>query len=78
MSDARATDGQADVWQFEAPQLPIHKVREAQAYYRDALGFKIVWIYDENDGAVYNGTAEIYFSRVEGPVVPPNERGNGE
>ena len=78
MSDARATDGKADVWQFVAPQLPMHNVRETQAYYRDVLDFKIAWIYDEDDGAVYNGTTESYFARVEGPVVPPNERGNGK
>ena len=52
MSDARAADGKADVWQFVAPQLPMHNVREAQAYYRDVLDFKIAWIDDEDDGAV--------------------------
>ena len=78
MSDARAADGKADVWQFVAPQLPMHNVRETQAYYRDGLDFKIAWIYDEDDGAVYNGTTESYFARVEGPVVAPNERGNGK
>jgi hypothetical protein len=78
MSDARATDGKADVWQFVTPQPSVHNVRETQAYHRDVLGFKIAWIYDEDYGAIYNGTTESYFSRVEGPVVPPNEWGNNE
>ena len=78
MSDARATDGKADVWQFVTPQLPVHNVRETQAYHRDVLGFKIAWIYDEDYGAIYNGTTESYFSRVEGPLAPPKEWGKGE
>ena len=70
MNDARATDGKVDVWQFVTPQLPVRDVREAQRYYRDVLGFKIAWIYDETYGAVYNGTTEIYFSQTDEPIVP--------
>jgi uncharacterized glyoxalase superfamily protein PhnB len=55
--------GGATQWQFMTPQLPVRDVREAQAYYRDVLGCKIAWIYQEEYGAVYNGRTEIFFSR---------------
>ena len=57
-------------WQFVTPQLPVADVREAQAYYRDMLGFKIAWIWREEYGAVYNGTTEIFFVREEGEIQP--------
>ncbi len=55
-------------WQFVTPQLPVRNVRETQRYYRDVLGFKIAWIYEEEYGAVYNGTTEIYFALETGPI----------
>ena len=57
-------------WQFLTPQLPVPDVRRAQAYYRDVLGFKIAWIYQEEYGAVYNGATEIFFSLEEGQIRP--------
>lgn len=57
-------------WQFITPQLPVPDVREAQAYYRDVLGCKIAWIYEEDYGAVYHGATEIFFSRSDGPIAP--------
>jgi catechol 2,3-dioxygenase-like lactoylglutathione lyase family enzyme len=57
-------------WQFVTPQLPVPDVREAQAYYRDVLGFKIAWIYEEEYGAVYNGATEIFFSLEAGEIQP--------
>jgi catechol 2,3-dioxygenase-like lactoylglutathione lyase family enzyme len=60
----------ASGWQFITPQLPVHDVRETQAYYRDVLGCKIAWVWQEEYGAVYNGSTEIYFTRVEGAISP--------
>lgn len=60
----------ADEWQFMTPQLPVPDVREAQAYYRDVLGCRIAWLWQEEYGAVYNGRTEIYFTRVEGVFAP--------
>lgn len=57
-------------WQFVTPQLPVPDVREAQAYYRDVLGFKIAWIYEEEYGAVYHGATEIFFSLAAGEIRP--------
>jgi len=57
-------------WQFMTPQLPVPDVREAQAYYRDVLGCKIAWIYQEEYGAVYNGRTEIFFTRESGSIAP--------
>ena len=57
-------------WHFVTPQLPVANVRETQAYYRDMLGFKIAWIWQEEYGAVYNGRTEIFFVREEGEINP--------
>lgn len=61
--------GQHD-WRFVTPQLPVADVRETQAWYRDMLGFKIAWIWQEEYGAVYNGLTEIYFSKETGEIRP--------
>jgi len=55
-------------WQFVTPQLPVPDVREAQAYYRDVLGFNVAWIYQEDFGAVYNGATEVFFSQEKGEI----------
>ena len=57
-------------WHFITPQLPVRDVRETQAYYRDVLGCKIAWIYEEEYGAVYNGRTEIYFALETGSFEP--------
>ena len=57
-------------WHFITPQLPVADVRATQAYYRDMLDFKIAWIWQEEYGAVYHGTTEIYFVREEGKIQP--------
>jgi catechol 2,3-dioxygenase-like lactoylglutathione lyase family enzyme len=57
-------------WQFATPQLPVPSVREAQAYYRDVLSFKIAWNWQEEYGAVYNGSTEIFFVRETGEIAP--------
>lgn len=57
-------------WQFATPQLPVRDVRETQRYYRDVLGCKIAWIYEEEYGAVYNGRTEIYFSQSDETIAP--------
>src|SRR5690606_10288288 len=46
-------------WLFVTPELPVADVRATQAYYRDVLGFRIAWVYEERYGAVYNGRTEI-------------------
>jgi len=69
MSERERIDPSA-AWRFITPQLPVRDVRASQRYYRDVLGFKIAWIYDEDYGAVYNGTTEIYLSRTDGPIEP--------
>ena len=58
-------------WQFVTPQLPVPDVREAQAYYRDVLGFKIAWIYR---GGVRRrlprGDRDLLFTKEEGEIRP--------
>ncbi len=41
----------ANDWHFVTPQLPVSDIRETQAYYRDVLGFKIAWLWQEEFGA---------------------------
>lgn len=67
----RPTPGDpAASWRFITPQLPVRNVRETQAYYRDVLGFNVAWIFDEDYGAVYNGTTEVFFSESTEPFEP--------
>ncbi len=55
-------------WLFVTPELPVRDVRETQAYYRDVLGFRIAWLYEEEYGAVYNGKTELFLRREAGPI----------
>lgn len=55
-------------WLYATPELPVADVRATQAYYRDALGFRIAWLYQEEYGAVYNGKTELYLRRETGPI----------
>ena len=57
-------------WQFVTPQLGVRDVREAQAWYRDRLGCKIAWIWQEEYGAVYHGTTELFLALEPGPIAP--------
>ncbi len=70
MSTSSSARSNGTDWHFITPQLPVADVRETQAYYRDMLGFKIAWIWQEEYGAVYNGTTEIFFVREEGTIQP--------
>lgn len=55
-------------WLFVTPELPVADVRATQAYYRDQLGFRIAWIYEEEYGAVYQGKTELFLRRETGPI----------
>lgn len=55
-------------WLFATPELPVADVRASQAYYRDVLGFRIAWLYEETYGAVYNGKTEIFLRREAGEI----------
>lgn len=53
------------------PELPVADVERAQQHYRDALGFKIGWLYPGNEiGAVSRGAATIFFRRRSEPFEP--------
>jgi GNAT superfamily N-acetyltransferase len=53
------------------PQLPVANVQETQRFYRDVLGFKIDWIWGENDyGAVSRGRTEFYLIAAKPPFQP--------
>ncbi len=56
-------------WLFATPELPVADVRATQAYYRDVLGFRIAWLYEEEYGAVYQGKTEIFLRREPGPIA---------
>ena len=60
---------------YPVPQLPVKDVEKAQIYYRDILGFEILWIYPDTPGgryigAVNRGTATIFFARTNEPFEP--------
>ncbi len=53
------------------PQLPVKDVAQAQAYYRDHLGFQIEWQHDDGQiGAVSHGECAIFFRATDGPIHP--------
>jgi uncharacterized glyoxalase superfamily protein PhnB len=53
------------------PELPVADVERAQQYYRDTLGFEIVWLYPNKEiGAVSRGTVAIFFRKRDPPFEP--------
>ncbi|MGF1465329.1 MAG: VOC family protein [Sandaracinaceae bacterium] len=53
------------------PELPVRDVAEAQAYYRDKLGFEVAWTYpDAAMGAVTRGPLAIFFRRATSSFEP--------
>jgi uncharacterized glyoxalase superfamily protein PhnB len=53
------------------PELPVADMERAQQHYRDALGFKIGWLYPGNEiGAVSRGNTAIFFRRRSAPFEP--------
>jgi catechol 2,3-dioxygenase-like lactoylglutathione lyase family enzyme len=55
-------------WESITPQLPVADVPGTLAWYRDVLGCRIAWVWNDGGyGAVYSGATELFFARVEGP-----------
>jgi uncharacterized glyoxalase superfamily protein PhnB len=53
------------------PELPVADVERAQQHYREALGFKIGWLYpDKTIGAVSRNDAVIFFRKRTPPFEP--------
>jgi GNAT superfamily N-acetyltransferase len=51
------------------PQLPVLNVPETAQYYRDILGFKIDWMWGENDyGAVSRDSTVLHLCAAEPPL----------
>jgi uncharacterized glyoxalase superfamily protein PhnB len=53
------------------PQLPVDDVEKAQMYYKEILGFEIIWTYpDKSIGAVGREGVAIFFSKTDRPFEP--------
>jgi len=52
---------------FVVPQLEVRDVAAAQAYYREVLGFEVLWIWLDGYGAVGRGEIELFFIREDEP-----------
>ena len=53
------------------PELPVPNLAEAQAYYRDRLGFRIEWTNEAGRiGAVSHGSCALFFRETEDVVRP--------
>ncbi|MFQ5991552.1 MAG: bleomycin resistance protein [Nitrospiraceae bacterium] len=52
------------------PEFPVADVVETQRYYRDVLGFRIDWLWDDNFGAVSKGEVELFFFKSKSPNPP--------
>jgi predicted enzyme related to lactoylglutathione lyase len=49
------------------PELPVQDVERAQQHYRDALGFEIGWLHQDEIGAVSRGNVNIFFRKTTPP-----------
>lgn len=59
------------VFRHPVPELPVRNVAEAQAYYRDRLGFDVAWHNtDGRIGAVAQGSCAIFLRETDGDIVP--------
>gem|GEM_PF-561327 len=58
-----------DMFHYCTPQLPVKDVVKTQEYYRDVLGFKIDWLWEDNFGCVSNGKVQLFFCKNENPIV---------
>jgi uncharacterized glyoxalase superfamily protein PhnB len=53
------------------PQLPVEDVEKAQLYYKEVLGFDILWIEpDKYIGAVGRESTTIFFACTSKPIEP--------
>lgn len=53
------------------PELPVADVVRAQEYYRDTFGFKVNWLYPDNQvGAVSLGEVALFFRKTKQPFAP--------
>jgi uncharacterized glyoxalase superfamily protein PhnB len=59
-------------WRSLTPTLPVRDVKASLAWYRDALGCEIAWVWDDGRfAAVFHGdVVEIFFAPAAGPVTP--------
>jgi uncharacterized glyoxalase superfamily protein PhnB len=59
-------------WQALTPTLPVRDVHASLAWYRDALGCEIAWVWDDGRfAAVFHGdVVQIYFTRADATVTP--------
>ncbi len=53
------------MWKQVNPQLPVADVRATQEYYRDVLGFKIAWLWQDDFGCVQCGAVQIYLTKSD-------------
>jgi GNAT superfamily N-acetyltransferase len=51
-------------------QLPVTNVAETQSYYRDVLGFRIDWIWEDGYGSVSRDEATVFLCASRGIIVP--------
>jgi hypothetical protein len=50
------------------PQLPVEDVEKSQLYYKEILGFEIIWTYPTKYiGAVKRENITIFFARIDKP-----------
>lgn len=47
------------------PQLPVTDLERSVAYYRDALGFRVAWYFDESFVCLENGAAVLFLYAAE-------------
>jgi catechol 2,3-dioxygenase-like lactoylglutathione lyase family enzyme len=54
-------------WEFLVPNLAVRDVPAAQAWYRDTLGLRVNWIWEDNFGSVSADRVELFLYESEEP-----------
>jgi catechol 2,3-dioxygenase-like lactoylglutathione lyase family enzyme len=57
-----------DAFRALVPQLPVADVTRSLHYYRDVLGFRIDWRWEDGFGAVSNGDVQLFFAKADAPA----------
>jgi len=47
-------------WTCLVPNLPVRDVAAAQAWYRDTLGLRVNWLWEDNFGSVSKDHVELF------------------
>jgi catechol 2,3-dioxygenase-like lactoylglutathione lyase family enzyme len=51
------------------PELPVTDLADAQKWFRDMLGFRTAWVWEDNFAAVCCGDVQLYLRKIDTPAA---------